>query len=163
VDVEKPAHEGLPLRVAARILLFRFVDEDSDMPRGVWWGTPGGGVDEGEALPRAAARELFEETGLRAPESAFDRVVARSHGAARFAGRDHWCVNHFYFLRVPAFRLNESGWQDYERDSIAEHRWWTVAELAATAELVYPPGLPGLLSDLFAGRRPAEPVLLGPT
>jgi ADP-ribose pyrophosphatase YjhB (NUDIX family) len=73
-----------------RILLFRFVDADSDVPGHVWWTTPGGGVREGESLPRAAARELFEETGLRVPETAFERIVARSAGAARYRGQYEW-------------------------------------------------------------------------
>jgi ADP-ribose pyrophosphatase YjhB (NUDIX family) len=158
---------GLPVRVSARILLadpddkillFRFHDRDSDIPGGLWWGTPGGGIDEGEALPDAAARELFEETGLRVPPARFERVVARSQGPARFAGQHQWFVNHFYFLRAEAFELDDSGWEELERASIVEQRWWSVAELEATAEIVYPPGLPRLLPDLLAGRPPGEPV-----
>ena len=169
--VAERAEHGLPLRRTARIvladdrdrvLLFRFVDAESDVPGGVWWGTPGGGVDEGESLPRAAARELFEETGLRVPATGFDRVVARSEGAARFCGRDQWYEHHFYFHRIDAgrsggFELDASRWEQAERDTIAEHRWWTVAELASTAERVYPPGLARILPDLLAGRLPAEP------
>lgn len=155
-----------------RILLFRFVDADSDVPGHVWWTTPGGGVREGESLPQAAARELFEETGLQAPESTFTRVVARSAGAARYRGVDEWYEHHFYFVRLhtlsPArpdsadrptvFELDESRWEAAERSTIAEHRWWTTAELATTPETVYPPGLPRALPDLLTGRLPSEPL-----
>lgn len=156
----------LPLRRTARILLvddrdrillFRFVQADSDVPGGVWWGTPGGGVDEGESLPQAAARELFEETGLRCPQEAFDRVVVRDEGPARYMGQDQWYEDHYYFLRVEAFELDESGWDDVERSMMAEYRWWTVAELAATTEAVYPPNLAHMMPELLAGRLPAEP------
>lgn len=164
---ERPAgRSDLPLRRTARILLaddgdrillFRFVDPKSEVPGGVFWGTPGGGVDEGESLPQAAARELFEETGLRVPQDSFERVVARAEGAARYAGQDLWYEDHFYFLRAAAFELDESGWEEVERETMAEYRWWTVAELAAAAEPVYPPALARIMPDLLAGRLPAEP------
>lgn len=172
---------GLPLRLTVRIvladdrdriLLFRFVDADSDVPGHVWWTTPGGGVREGESLPQAAARELFEETGLRASETAFAQVVARSAGSARYRGVEEWYEHHFYLVRLHTltsgrsdlpgrrgvFELDESRWEAAERSTIAEHRWWTTAELAATTETVYPPGLPRALPDLLAGRLPAEPL-----
>lgn len=166
-----PARDsGLPIRRSARILLadrqdrillFRFTDQNSDAPGGVWWGTPGGGIEEGESLPAAAARELFEETGVRVAPEAFARIVGRSQGPALFFGERRWYLNEFYFLRTDGFELDDSGWGEVERVSIVEHRWWTVGELAATTEIVHPPGLPRLLPDLLGGRPPAEPIDIG--
>jgi 8-oxo-dGTP pyrophosphatase MutT (NUDIX family) len=166
-----PARKGgLPIRRSARILLadraervllFRFADQNSDAPGGVWWGTPGGGVEEGESVPAAAARELYEETGLRVAPESLGRIVGRSEGPALFFGERRWYLNEFYFLRTDGFALDDSGWNEVERVAIAEHRWWTVGELAATTETVHPPGLAEVLPDLFAGRLPAEPLELG--
>ena len=39
------------------------------------WGLPGGGVKGREPERRAIAREVWEETGLRLPEAAFQKVA----------------------------------------------------------------------------------------
>ena len=39
------------------------------------WGLPGGGVKGREPERRAMVRELWEETGIRLPESALQKVA----------------------------------------------------------------------------------------
>jgi 8-oxo-dGTP pyrophosphatase MutT (NUDIX family) len=45
-----------------RVLLFRFVRPETG---GVFWASPGGGLEDGEDARTAAVRELAEEVGLR--------------------------------------------------------------------------------------------------
>ena len=39
-----------------------------------------------------------------------------------------------------------------ERETVTAHRWWSAAELEATAEPFVPPELPRLLRELTNGR-----------
>jgi 8-oxo-dGTP pyrophosphatase MutT (NUDIX family) len=142
-----------------RVLLFRH-QGDVDSGGRATWITPGGGRSRWESMPRAAARELREETGLRVRPAVLGRPVAYTTGY----GDQGWSAGLFrddYFLhRVTAHTVDTSGFTDHERTHMSVHRWWTVAALAATEERVLPIDLADLLTRLLAGWRPIEPVQL---
>ncbi|KAB8168846.1 NUDIX domain-containing protein [Streptomyces sp. 3MP-14] len=140
-----------------RLLLFRSEGENGAP---TLWMTPGGGVRRLEPLPRAAARELWEETGLRVAPAALGERVAWTGGHADLGWLDGEFEDSFFFHRVAEHTVDASHWEAHEARTISEHRWWSVAELAATEEFVVPLGLVPLLTDLVAGRRPAAPVRL---
>jgi hypothetical protein len=66
----------------------------------------------------------------------------------------------FFLLRTAAYDIDTTGFQAVERTHITAHHWWTLDELEAATEPVYPLGLAALLADLLAGRIPTEPVRL---
>ncbi|MGH3342715.1 MAG: hypothetical protein ACRDPK_07510 [Carbonactinosporaceae bacterium] len=66
----------------------------------------------------------------------------------------------FFLYRTGTHDVDTSGLETIERQQLDGHRWWTLDELAATTETVYPLGLVALLCDLLADRIPAEPVQL---
>lgn len=131
-------------RIAARVLV---VDPDgavlllrgSDPHRpeaGTWWFTPGGGVDAGESVEDAARREAHEETGLVVDDLGpvrFERVAEFVFEGERY--RQH---ERFFVVRTHRFDAVTDGWTEVEQRSVHEHRWWTPAEIAASAETFYP-------------------------
>jgi 8-oxo-dGTP pyrophosphatase MutT (NUDIX family) len=142
--------QGLPLRHASRVvvldpanrvLLLRYDDEP---PNGRHWCTPGGGLIAGEDHVSAARRELFEETGWddvallgeiwrRALTMEYAGGLVRQHERLYLARTDQECRE---LGDVAAM---------HTADGIAAWRWWTLAELDATAEVIWPAGLAALI------------------
>lgn len=151
-------------RLTARVLLFdpqgRLLLMKGRLPSapegpGAWF-TVGGGVAPGETLQEAAAREIGEETGFTTFEPG--PVVWRREGVLPLEGGEPVFFDEHYILaRCQGGDPARHGWDAAERVLIDDIRWWTLAELIATDEPVFPPGLAELLPDILAGRLPQTP------
>jgi 8-oxo-dGTP pyrophosphatase MutT (NUDIX family) len=144
VPVARRAARVLLLDDAGRVLLFRGGDP-AEPERGTWWLTPGGGLDPGESPAQGAARELYEETGLRLPESALEGPVLLREVEFDFERVRYAQSEEFFLARVDAHEVDTRGFTELEIRSVFEHRWWTREQLRETGDSVYPEGLLELL------------------
>jgi 8-oxo-dGTP pyrophosphatase MutT (NUDIX family) len=162
-------------RQAARVVLLDPSDrvlllEASDpvQPRkGRWWELPGGGMEPGEETGEAAARELYEETGIAGVE--MGPCVWRHHAAFEFGGFYFDQNEHVHVARSPeglATDYRPAGLEALEAMAFQGARWWALeelTELAAGGGRVIPPWLVEQLAQfLVSGRTwPAAPIDMG--
>ena len=132
-----------------RVLLFRY---DDGAPNGRHWCTPGGGLNDGEGYLAGARRELAEETGWT--DVPLGGEVHRRTLTMEYAGEIVRQHERFFLGRTGVAR-RALGQDDvlvamHASDGIAAWRWWTLAELDATDEVIWPRGLAGLIRSLLA-------------
>jgi 8-oxo-dGTP pyrophosphatase MutT (NUDIX family) len=127
------------------VLLFRY---DDAPPNERHWTTPGGGLDDGEDFLDAARRELAEETGwtdvLVAP-----RVLTERTFPMEYAGRMVLQREQLFLARVSTPRRTVADVDGmHASDGISGWRWWTLAELDATQESVWPQNLSEVIRSI---------------
>ncbi|THV40526.1 NUDIX hydrolase [Glycomyces buryatensis] len=161
--------EGLIFRRAARVLI---VDEDDRVllfygsglivQDGDYYFTVGGGVEDGESLAEAAAREVFEETGLRVTPDELGPLVAHLEGAwTTHTGTRFYSDDNFFFLRTKHFEPVFDGLEEGEEKEIDHAAWLTLEELAASeTDYIFPIGLAGVLGRLLSGETLTSPIEL---
>ena len=146
--------------VHERLLLF-YVRDPADPTGDAWWYLPGGGIDPGESPEQAARRELAEETGIQDAE--IGPVVLEVRGIRfRFNGRDYEQDEWHVFGRLPNGEVIIRGAGDLEADAVAAHRWWTLADLATSSDVFYPPGLAATVERLLREGPPQIPWEIEP-
>lgn len=147
---ERPTARVLLLDAEGRILLMKGrLPSQPDAP-GAWF-TIGGGIEPGETLYEAAAREAREETGF----TDVDLGEIAWCGEVTLLDRKQRPVlfkDTFILARCRGGEVSRAGWQALEREFVDDVRWWTLDELEQTSESIWPRDLAKRLKALLGSQ-----------
>ena len=154
-------------RATSRVLLVDESDRllllcgrDPRSPGARWWFTVGGAVEDGEDFVAAAIREVREETALCL---AADRLGPIAWTRQAIFSVDGQGFDQYEEYRLARITSQEAAIISIHTDEAQHgHRWWPIAELAATRETVRPKKMATLLPEVLAsGDRRRPPRDLG--
>lgn len=145
---------------AGELLLFKYRNDPNIHNVGMpplgsdYWGTIGGGMEEGEAEDIALRREIFEETGHT--DIVIGPLVWHRKVDLVFYGAPLHVDEKYFVAHTADVDIDISNHTQIERKFVAETRWWSAADLAHTADLVLPRILPAEVDGLSRGIYPQQ-------
>ena len=134
-----------------RVLLF-----DTRLAYTRVWMAPGGAVEQGETYEEAAARELWEEAGIRA--DSLSPCLWTLGFVFEKEGRVYDQRERYFAAHATTSDVHAGNREASERSQILEHRWWTLAEILGSSADFRPRNLAALLHAVLAGAHADHPL-----
>lgn len=147
--IVRPTARLIVLEPHERVLLFLCRNGPGEE---LFWITPGGGVEHGETYESAALRELWEETGIRAA-SAVGTCVLENDTVGRhsdFGDQEIIYRDRHFVICLSPDEVAQLDTAAIEQASYLAHRWWTLSEMEATDEPIWPEELPQIVRKKVA-------------
>ncbi len=144
---KRPSSRLLIVDENSRVLLFHFTFNEGALAGREFWSTPGGGLKNGETFEQAGVRELKEETGIDAKvgRQIAQRAVIFQMPDGEFVDADE----RYFLIKVENTNVSSGGYTTLEKQHMKDHKWWSLTELKATSEVVFPENLTSLLESII--------------
>jgi 8-oxo-dGTP pyrophosphatase MutT (NUDIX family) len=140
----------LPVDPEGRVLLLH--GWDPHHPERPFWFTIGGAAEDGESLPEAAARELYEETRIAVGPAELGEPVAEQ--TIEFSWGGHRIVQDqvFFAVLVTSPEVSLEGLDQWEQATTDKYGWLAASELDGDERPAHP-DIPDLMRTAAASVR----------
>ena len=140
----------LPVDPEGRVLLLH--GWDPKRPDEPFWFTIGGAAEGGESMPEAAARELFEETGITVHPDHLGEPITENF--IEFSWSGYQIAQHqvFYAVFVESAEVTLDGLDAWERATTDKYGWLSADDLESGEPAAHPE-IPALIRAAVAAVR----------